>query len=888
MLAGLLETPSLSPCRMTLRPYQEEAIEAVRREFAAGRRSTLIVLPTGCGKTITFGMVARRCVERGGKVLILAHRGELIDQAADKLDHLGIQVGIEKAEQRARSLYDPDVVVATVQTMQRDRLKTWDRSHFRLIITDEAHHATSGSYKRIYEHFHAHHLGVTATADRADEENLGGVFESVAYELSLWEAMTAPEPGPYLCRLKFVQCDVQIDLRDIRTTAGDFNLADLEDRIRPLVETLANAIRQEVGARRTLIFTPDVGSAQAMATALQSLGLRADWVSGDDPERKEKVKKLHSGETQVLANCLDERTEILTNRGWVGIDDIRNDDRTAAVDPMNRAIRWEKVTRVVKRDRGDGERMVAIKNQTLDVRVTEGHRMLVRTKGAIEWRFVEAGELPGRQSPYQLPLAGYDMAPVPTCDFPLPHDPRTLTLDECRFIGLWIADGHIDARGGRGITIGQSAVYPDANEEIRRILTACGFDWAHSVSRNAKSLHLQHRYRVPRGNIGGALARNGFGRLACYLDKNFSPILFGLNREQALALIEGLWLGDGVKFKTRKHRGGVRRSWAIVNTNKVMLDRLQELAVTRGLAANICGPRDNGPLSTRPIYTICIRERAEVATNNSHVETSGGNPARFEVAWKPERVWCVTNKTGTIITRRNGKVAVMGQCALLTEGFDCPEVAAVALCRPTKSRPLYAQMVGRGTRLAKGKNDCLLIDFNYLTTKHDLVKPVELFDTTHTDSEVLEIATEMAKTQKGLDLVDAIERAEKVHNERQVLRIHARERQVGYRRVSYDPLSVCDALGIPWRGGKDAVINRATPKQVELLKKFKVEDAASMSKTRAATILDALIARSKAGLATQKQVAHLIRNGVEPGVARKMTFKEASAELDRLWGPKRA
>lgn len=526
MTTGLLEKPALGPCRMKLRPYQEDAIDAVREEFRAGKKSTLLVLPTGTGKTITFGMIARLCIERGRRVLVLAHRDELIQQAVNKLDMLGVEAGVEKAESQARALFDPDVVIATVQTMQRRRLETWPRNHFGLIVTDEAHHATAASYRKIYKHFSsALHLGVTATADRADEENLGQVYQSIAYELSLWDAMIAPPPGPYLCRLKFCQCDVEIDLRDIRTTAGDFNLADLESRIRPHIDTLANAIRQEIGDRKTLVFTPDVGSAQAMATALRSLGFRADWVSGNDPDRAQKVEALHSGEIKVLCNC-----------------------------------------------------------------------------------------------------------------------------------------------------------------------------------------------------------------------------------------------------------------------------------------------------------------------------------------------------------------------NLLTEGFDCVDIAGIVLCRPTKSRPLYAQMVGRGARLAKDKPDCLIVDFNFLTAKHELVKAVELFDTNETDSEILEIADRIARENKGTDLANAIEQARIKKTALDAVRIRARERQIAYRKVSYDPVSVFETLGVPWRGGKDAVVTRATEGQVRYLKTFGVEDAPNLSKTRASTLIDYLAHRRKEGLATQKQVAWLIAKGnLDPVDARAKTFKEASQLLDKIF-----
>lgn len=304
-MTTLLARPELGADTLTARPYQDEALQAVRTEFAKGVRSTLVIHPTGLGKTLLASKIARKAVEKGNRVLFLAHRGELIHQTASMMERVGIMAGVEMADSYARSLYEPDVVIASVQTMQRKRLASWEADTFGLIICDEAHHFTAKSFRAVPDHFaRAKVLGLTATPDRADEDNLTAIFQTVAHELTLWDGMTAPPPGPYLCRLKFVQLDVQIDLRDIKTTAGDYSPADLEDKIRPLVDTLANAIRQEIGERQTIVFTPDVGSAQAMATAFDSLGLRAEWVAGDSPDRDAIVKRYKDGETQVIVNCM--------------------------------------------------------------------------------------------------------------------------------------------------------------------------------------------------------------------------------------------------------------------------------------------------------------------------------------------------------------------------------------------------------------------------------------------------------------------------------------------------------------------------------------------------------------------------------------------------------
>ena len=172
---------------MQMRPYQQAAREAVHKEWDEGRKRTLLVLPTGCGKTIVFAKIAEDEVRSGGKVLILAHRGELLQQAADKLERTsGLKCAVEKAEQTCLGEWYR-VVVGSVQTLMRQkRLDQFPSDYFQTIIIDEAHHSTSDSYQVILNHFHtANVLGVTATPDRGDKQNLGKVFDSLAYEYTL-------------------------------------------------------------------------------------------------------------------------------------------------------------------------------------------------------------------------------------------------------------------------------------------------------------------------------------------------------------------------------------------------------------------------------------------------------------------------------------------------------------------------------------------------------------------------------------------------------------------------------------------------------------------------------------------------------------------------------
>ena len=237
-----------------LRPYQVEAVERILLDLDRVR-STLLVCPTGTGKTQIFSEVARRWRPRG-RVLVLAHRDELIEQAKTRMEQFGLQVKIEKADLcAARDLAGTDVVVASVQTLAHEsRRLAYNPSTFGLLIVDEAHHAPAPSYRNIIGYFSgARVLGVTATPDRGDEIALGNIFESVAFEYDLRDAIDEGWLVPIRQKAVTVQ---GLDLSHVRTTAGDLNDGDL-DRVLTEEQTLHGMVGPTVelaGHRPTLIF----------------------------------------------------------------------------------------------------------------------------------------------------------------------------------------------------------------------------------------------------------------------------------------------------------------------------------------------------------------------------------------------------------------------------------------------------------------------------------------------------------------------------------------------------------------------------------------------------------------------------------------------------------
>lgn len=291
-----------------LRPYQQQARDRIHAEWDAGHTRTLLVLPTGTGKTIVFASVAADQVRAGDRVLILAHRGELLEQAADKLQRsTGLVSAVEKAESTCLDSWFR-VVVGSVQTLQRTaRLERFPQDYFGTIIIDEAHHAITDGYRRILDYFSgAKVLGVTATPDRGDMRNLGEVFDSLAYEYKLTDAI---KEG-YLCRIMAQTIPLKLDITDVGFTSGDYSLGQLGTALDPYLEQIAAEMAQRCKGRKTAVFLPLIKTSQKFRDLLNAYGFRAAEVNGQSEDRREVLADFDAGKYNVLCNSM------LLTEGW--------------------------------------------------------------------------------------------------------------------------------------------------------------------------------------------------------------------------------------------------------------------------------------------------------------------------------------------------------------------------------------------------------------------------------------------------------------------------------------------------------------------------------------------------------------------------------------------
>lgn len=826
---------------MELRPYQQTAVERIHGEWDAGRQKTLLVLPTGTGKTITFAKVAEDQVRARERVLILAHRGELLDQAADKMKKAtGLNCSVEKAEQSCLGSWER-VTVGSIQSLaQETRLAKFSRDHFQTIIVDEAHHALSDTYQRVLTHFgDAKVLGVTATPDRGDMRNLGQFFESLAFEYKLPQAIR----DGYLCPIKARTIPLKIDLSKVKVQNGDFSAGDLGSALDPYLEQIATEMEQFCQDRKTVVFLPLVATSQKFRDILNAHGFKAAEVNGNSSDRSEVLEDFAAGKYNVLCNsmlltegwdcpdvdciivlrptkvrslyCLDEDTEILTRDGWK--KDVEVGEDVAAFIPETGEIRFTPALAKVRRPLRDDEFFCSLKGQSSDIRVTNKHRMLYDNKRRTGWKIKTAEEVADLKDGCMIPVAGTNSFPgVP------------LTDDEIKFIGWVMTDGSIN-KLNNAITITQESHQPWL-EEIQKCIEGCGFKYNRferfedtGYKRTSPVVYWTISKGKPRGRDKHL---RGWGALENYLSKDLSPELDEMTERQFDILLHTIHLADGHK---QQGQGWTQRSYHISKGNKKFIENLQIMAIKRGWRASVAVDEKT---NLNPLYTIHLKKQTFIKVG-AH---DGAHASWKKEEHTNENCWCVQTEPGTLVTRRNGKVTMMGNC----------------------------QMVGRGTRISPNKDHLLLLDFLWHTERHELCHPAYLI------AETEEVAKRMTKdideSGEAVDIEEAEETAQQeVIQDREAALAEklAAMRKKQARLV--DPLqfqmSILDEDLINYIPTFVHEMAPASSKQLAYIEKMGLLPDTIQNAGHASMIINKLMARADAGLATPKQIRQLEQRG---------------------------
>lgn len=339
----------------SLRPYQVDALNAIAAAREAGQNRLLMQMSTGLGKTVCFAALPTwdpirtwldTLPKRGARMLVIAHREELLDQAADKIQkqNPGLMVSIEQGDRHANRY--SDVIIASIQTLSAvkfrrlKRLLSWH--HFRIVVIDEAHHAAAASYRTALVHLEFLPpadatedeeleaadfddvnemnaalegwdaiapkdrllIGVTATPNRSDAIGLGAVFQTICYSYGLKPSIDAGWLVPIVPWV----IETASSLEDVRTTAGDFNQKDLAIAVNNerRNQLAVSGWQEKAEGRSTIAFTVDVAHAHALAQEFENHGVPARAVSGETPkdDRRMILQYFRDRKIEVITNCM--------------------------------------------------------------------------------------------------------------------------------------------------------------------------------------------------------------------------------------------------------------------------------------------------------------------------------------------------------------------------------------------------------------------------------------------------------------------------------------------------------------------------------------------------------------------------------------------------------
>lgn len=643
---------------------------------------------------------------------IVVHRKELVQQISLTLCRLGIIHNLIAPKDTIKQIisaqrrihgknhydYNSPITVVSVDTLnaRTHKHEAW-ANKIRLWITDEAHHVLENNKwgKAIKLFPNAKGLGVTATPERLDKKGLGrhadGIFDCIVRGP---EVKWMINQG-FLCRWKAAvpQGDYTHFLGEKKGNS-DYTSKDMQeaaDKSQIVGDVVQNYIKFSKG-KQAILFAPTISIANRMEDEFTQAGVKAATLTGNDDNkhRLNEMLKFENKETQVLINvdlfdegldCLSEDTEILTPGGWKNYETIKDDTHSYSWNPSTEKIELSKIKRVVKRRLREGEKFLTIKSQHTDIKVTENHNIYYRkkdyyTKGfrTEEFFVSKAKEIKDYYKPFSIPISGEK-------DF----EGIELSNDELMLLGWAYTDGWLE---GGALCISQSK--PDMIKKIRDLINRLGYSHKERV-RTVEEINSQtgRKFDATLDNITFRLKPSERWKEIKHLyDKNdLKSDLHSMTRKQFKIFWDSMMDGDGSASKGK--------SGSLCNSNKKLIDMSCHLAVVRGYTFT-CGEykSDNGVT----IYNLSVRDKGYIQLTQR--DERGANFNLFKGS-SEDNVWCITNEMGTIITRRKGKVAILG---------NCPNIEVVILARPTKSLGKYKQMCGRGLRTSPGKEFLLIID----------------------------------------------------------------------------------------------------------------------------------------------------------------------------------
>lgn len=669
---------------------QARGVQGVLDQWDQGQRP-ILYSPTGGGKTRQAIELFKWAAYHGLRGVFYVNRRLLIAQTSQAFDRAGIVHGVRAAE--CEDQYDPTAPfqIASADTeASRVINKGWWTLHAAdVVVVDEAHLQRTKAMQWILKQYEA--AGAKIVLLTATPIDMEAWATSLVVSGRLQEYRDAKALVVAECKgVSLVDLD-----KVSRNASGEFVMDGRKKKI--YTQTIVGDVidywkRFNPDGRPAMAYWPGKAESVWGTQQFEKIGVRWAHVDATDAYLDgERYKLTHSVWQDIMAQykdgaikgissrfkCLDMQTEVLTDKGWRKYGDITLNDQVYQVNMQTGETAIEKPIAIVSSSHSGV--MYSIKNASMDVRVTDDHGMVVRSaSGCSRWHDQTASEAASRKGAFHVPVA-----------VRFTHRGVDLSDDQLRFIGWFLTDGHLRKDTGACV-ISQSTSQPaHIHQHIISAIDGCGMKYTtgtYDARIGDKTYAPFVQYRVSKTE----LLRCG---LSMYMDKDMHLNLLHCTESQLSALMEAVFYGDGCKRKNPTYK---EKTWCIAKGNETFLGRLQAACVTNGWRANVhvakCG---------RLYYT----------PGRAHAIIRGASDNSGRCRMEPEnvdneRVWCVTTRLGTIITRRNGKVVVVKNCR---EGIDLPTTYHVILATPIGSLASYIQTVGRALRYSPETPDYVLV-----------------------------------------------------------------------------------------------------------------------------------------------------------------------------------
>lgn len=736
---------------VNLRYYQDDAVNVFT---VGGCKNGIIVCPTGAGKSIVISELAKRLNDKNVLVLqpskeILEQN--FTKYSAYSNDASIYSASLNKKELNRVTFATIGSVIKLPNSILREfKVIVVDECHLvgqygqyaeliNIIKPDILIGLTATPYRNNSKFGGIKYEMLTRKIDC--------IFETIAYKYEIQDCIK----DGFWCNIKYFT-PIKYDTKNLETRGSEFKdeaVAQYNFSIN-LHENIIGIVNNS-NKKHFLVFLTTIAECEHTEKILIQAGIscRAIHSKLHKKERDDILNKFKSGEIKVVLNvgvltCLSEDTEILTQNGWKGMHNIQMNDMIAQYDQSNKEITFDMPIDIIKHNKYKGDSMINLNGRYTSFSVTDDHDMLIakpkRGNCITALMKVKASDIVDKRC--YIPVSGYanplvikvtqDISPnksrfiatnsynyrkkglskqdaknlaIKTLERKLElryKNPNELSLDECKLIGFWLGDGTKGKNNGGGMrySISQSCRTPKMIEWIENILQSCNIHYnKHIYDKPKNNIILGKKcnilghvvFNLAIGTGGNNQSYNGIYKILPYLIKNGTDLYWGLDQNQYIALIEGLWKADGWHGNNRVFDGG-----KIISESKDLFDLLQSIGVCRGFRVTV-KPVKLRKHNKKQLYNLSLHKKTlhEMVNNKpmKHTLTDGVN------------VWCVQMPKSNIITRHNGCVTVMGNC-----GFDFPELDCLILARPTMSLSLYYQMLGRGVRTHKGKECCDIYD----------------------------------------------------------------------------------------------------------------------------------------------------------------------------------